>query len=95
MTMPEQWRIEGSGGWWNILDEHGHAVAEAIEEEAHVRLIAAAPDLLQELRTSGCPAGGWNGMPGDLEGIATVQDCLNADACGCSAGAAVRKAEGK
>lgn len=54
-------------------------------------LIAAAPDLLAELRNSPCPGGGYTGQP-SYE-LPTVQACLNAGVCGCSAGDAVRKAE--
>lgn len=46
------------------------------------RLIAAAPDLLAELKTSYCP--------GDF--TRTVEECMASRECGCSSGAAVAKA---
>lgn len=59
-------------------------------QKANARLIVAAPDLLHELRTSCCPAGGWNGMPADME--PTVDNCIKHGSCACTAGNAVRKA---
>jgi len=58
--------------------------------EANSRLVAAAPDLLRELRTSRCPGGGYTGQP--YSEAPTVENCLKAGVCGCTAGEAVRKA---
>lgn len=52
-------------------------------------LIAAAPELLAELRTSPCPRPS-NAAPDDL----TVDQCMARNECGCSCGAAIAKAEG-
>jgi hypothetical protein len=41
------------------------------------------------LLTVPCPGGGWNGMPAELEGRATVADCMS-HGCGCIYGAALR-----
>lgn len=57
---------------------------------ANARLIASAPDLLAELKSSRCPGGGWNGMPAGTD--PTVENCMKAGACGCSAGATIAKA---
>lgn len=36
-----------------------------------------------------CPAGGWTGMPKELEGQCTVADCLKDKSCGCIFGGAL------
>lgn len=41
-----------------------------------------------------CPGGGWNGMPAELEGKATVADCLAHGVCGCILGDAVQHIDG-
>lgn len=45
------------------------------------------------LKAQACPGGGWNGMPAELEGRATVADCLAHGACGCIYGDAVQHIE--
>lgn len=45
------------------------------------------------LKAQECPAGGWNGMPAELEGKATVADCLADGSCGCIYGDAVKHIE--
>lgn len=45
------------------------------------------------LKAQDCPGGGWNGMPGELEGKATVADCLADGSCGCIYGGAVQHIE--
>lgn len=64
------------------------------EAVANARLISAAPDMLRELRGAPCPGGGYGGSQPEDE-YPSVEACLKANACGCSLGAAVRKAEGR
>lgn len=45
------------------------------------------------LKAQDCPGGGWNGMPAELEGRATVSDCLSHGVCGCIYGDAVQNIE--
>ena len=45
------------------------------------------------LKAQECPGGGWNGMPAELEGKATVADCLAHGTCGCIYGGAVQHIE--
>jgi hypothetical protein len=80
----------GAGWWHSPKSEWDNS-----QDGADARLIAAAPDLLRELRSSPCPGGGWTGMPDEVaDRGATIQDCLNAGVCGCGSGAAVAKATG-
>jgi hypothetical protein len=72
----------------------GASSQRALEEQlAEERLRDAARDLLRELKSVNCPGGGWTGMPIYIE--PTVDNCIAAGTCGCSHGAAVKKAEGK
>lgn len=94
IATPEPWEVEKvDDAWFNIADKYGGSVAEAIPNAAAAQMMAAAPALLDELRTALCPGGGWNGMPKDIV-VATVDDCLKHGVCGCSKGAAVTKATG-
>jgi hypothetical protein len=45
------------------------------------------------LKSQDCPGGGWNGMPAELEGKATVSDCLAHRTCGCIYGDVVKHIE--
>jgi hypothetical protein len=45
------------------------------------------------LKAQDCPGGGWAGMPAELEGKATVADCLSRGVCGCIYGDAVQHIE--
>lgn len=45
------------------------------------------------LKAQDCPGGGWNGMPSELVGKATVADCLAHGVCGCIYGDAVKHIE--
>ena len=45
------------------------------------------------LKAQDCPGGGWSGMPSELEGKATVADCLARGVCGCIYGDAVQHIE--
>lgn len=51
------------------------------------RLIAAAPDLLEAVKTTQCPRP-CNGAPDQL----MVRECIGRGECGCDLGAALRKA---
>lgn len=45
------------------------------------------------LKAQACPGGGWTGMPAELEGKATVADCLADGSCGCIYGGAAQHIE--
>lgn len=45
------------------------------------------------LKAQECPGGGWTGMPAELEGKATVADCLMYGTCGCIYGDAAQQIE--
>lgn len=51
--------------------------------------------LSQVLSTVPCPAGGWTGMPKELEGNCTVADCLKDKSCGCTFGGALTPQQGE
>lgn len=68
---------------WNIDRVWDYA------RQLEVRL-ARLQEVLAELKTSRCPGGGYTGQPEDEE--PTVENCLRAANCGCTAGEAVRKA---
>jgi hypothetical protein len=52
-----------------------------------------AQSTIAGLKYQRCPGGGWNGMPAELEGEATVADCLAHGDCGCIYGDAVQHIE--
>lgn len=68
-------------------------LGDDLQQDANACLIAAAPELLAELRASPCPGGGYTGQPADE--YPSVAACLKAGVCGCNAGAAIAKAEGR
>lgn len=57
-------------------------------EELRNGLHAMIVRLQRALRSADCPAGGWNGMPKDLE--PTVGACVDHGVCGCCLGAPFR-----
>ena len=92
------WLVAESRNAFFVTDMHGTRICRIEKWTSEVdkgvaRLMAAAPDLLRELKTSKCPGGGWNGMPPDVD--PTVENCMAAGMCGCSCGAAIAKATGE
>lgn len=78
-------RTDGLG--ITIAYVHQGAVTDA---QANARLIAAAPEMYDELRTSPCPRPA-NCRPDDF----TAGQCVDARECGCSVGRVIAKAEGR
>jgi len=70
---------------------NGVNVDQQEECNANARLVAAAPDMLALLKDTGCPAGGWTGMPDDIQ--PTVANCMKHGNCGCTYGEVIAKAE--
>jgi hypothetical protein len=52
-----------------------------------------AQSTIAGLKAQDCPGGGWTGMPAELEGRATVADCLANGVCGCIYGDAAQHIE--
>lgn len=80
---------------------YDHALDSANEEierlrercQAYKGQVEAGADKIERLRAVllqvPCPAGGWTGMPKELEGQCTVADCLKDKSCGCIFGGAL------
>lgn len=82
----------------HILDRYDHELVvpnDLLECFAFIDLYDKAVDgrkykkaMLKDTR---CPAGGWTGMPADMD--PTVENCMGHGVCGCIYGEVVRKAE--